>query len=134
MSLITSVRQTIIPALKANSAITAIVPSARIYPAKTPSAPVYPFVRYGAVTFQPHSLSCWKAGTVSGAVHCFVQANASIPDPEAKCGDLAEAVADAIGGLNEGFATSVQIIPDADEPDVYHGIVFFDLTLHEALA
>ena len=132
MSLITSVRQTIIPALKANSAVTAIVPAARIYPAKTPSAPVYPFIRYGQPTLTPHSLSCWKAGTVSGAIHCFVQTNGAIADAEAKCGDLAEAVAGAIGGLNEGFATSVQIIPDADEPDVYHGIVFFDVTLHEA--
>ncbi len=131
MSLITSVRQMILPALKANSAITAIVPAARIYPAKAPSAPVYPFIRYGQPSFVPHSLSCWKAGTVSGAVHCFVQTNDTTLDAEAICGDLAEAVADCIGGLNEGFATSVQIIPDADESDVYHGIVFFDVTRHE---
>jgi Protein of unknown function (DUF3168) len=131
MSLITSVRQAILPALKANSAITAIVPADRIYPSKTPSAIVYPFIRYGQSSLTPHSLSCWKAGTVSGSVHCFVQASDVILDPDAKCGDLAEAIADCIGGINEGFAASVQVIPDSDEPDVYHGIVFFDVTRHD---
>jgi len=132
MTLITSVRQTIIPALKANSAITAIVPSARIYPAKAPSAPVYPFIRYGAVTFQPHSLSCWKAGTVSGTVHCFVMQGDEITDPEITCGDLVGAIVDCLSALPDCYVGIVQIMTDPDEPDVYHGWVPFDFTIHEA--
>jgi hypothetical protein len=122
MSLITSVRQMILPALKGNSAITAIVPSARIYPSKTPSALIYPFIRYGAVSFQPESPSCSHGGIVSGSVHCFVNSG----DAEAICGDLASLIEDCLNETADTFGTSVQILPDAAEPDVWHGIVFFD--------
>jgi hypothetical protein len=132
MSLITLARRTIIPALKANSAVTSIVPAERIYPAKTPNAPVYPFIRYGTATLSPHTYSCPNNGTVSGMMHCFVQQSDATPDPEITCSELSDAVAECISGLGEGYATSVQILQDATESDVFHGIIYFDLTVHEA--
>ena len=131
MSLITSVRREILTALKANSTVTAIVPAARIYPSKTPDGPTYPFIRYGAASMEPHSLSCWKGGTVSGMVHCFVGVGGAIVDAEATCGDLTEAMSDCIGALSTTFATSFQIMADSEEPDVWHGFVQFETTLLE---
>lgn len=132
MSLITSIRTQILTALKADSIVTAIVPAGRIYPSKTPSGVTWPFIRYGSATMTPNSLSCWKGGTVSGMVHCFVGVSGAIHDAEAICGDLAEAMADCIGELPTTFATSFQILPDPEEPDAWHGIVYFDATEFEA--
>lgn len=123
----THARQTVLAALKAESAVTARIPAARIYPSKTPNTPVKPFARYGASDDTPERYSGWRGGDVSSALHVFVAQSEAIPDPEAWCGDTVGAIADAIDALPDCIVERTQVIPDAEEPDVMHGIVFFTM-------
>lgn len=120
-------RQTILAALKANPAVTARIPAARLYPAKTPSAPVKPFGRYGTATSEPDRPSGWRGGDVSGAYHVFAGAGPAIPDPEAWVGDTVDAIAEAIDAIDDCHVTRTQVLPDPEEVDVWHGIVFFEM-------
>jgi hypothetical protein len=123
----TYARQTILAALKADTAVTAMVPKASIYPAKAPNPPDYPFIRYGSADALPQRAAGWKGGDVSGAVHVFVGQSDSIPDPEAWCGDAVDAMAEAIDAIEDCYCDRTQVIPDAEEPDIMHGLVFFTM-------
>jgi hypothetical protein len=118
-------RQTILAALKADPAVTALVPSERIYPAKTPNAPAKPFGRYGSATTEPDRYSCWRGGDVSGAYHFFAGVSGTILDPEAWMGSLVDAAAEVIDGIEDAYVERTQVLPDPEEPDVWHGVVFF---------
>lgn len=120
-------RTTILTALKANSAVTARIPASRLYPAKTPNPATKPFGRYGTATTEPDRYSCWRGGDVSGAYHVFAGVAASIPDPEAWVGDTVDAIAEAIDGVADCHVVRTQVLPDPEEADVWHGIVFFEL-------
>jgi hypothetical protein len=121
----TYARQTILAALKADSAVTAMVPKASIYPAKTPNNPGKPFIRYGSASVQPQRASCWAGGDVSGAVHLFVGQSGAIHDPEAFAGDALDAIAEALDAIEDCHVERTQLLPDAEEPDIMHGIAFF---------
>lgn len=123
----TYARQTILAALKADDAVTASVPASRIYPTKTPNPVTKPFIRYGATDSSPDRYSCWRGGDVAGAVHVFVGVAPSIPDPEAWCGDTLDAMAEAIDRVEDCHVVRTQVLPDPEEPDVMHGIVFFTM-------
>lgn len=126
-------RQTILAALKASSAVTARIPAARIFPAKTPNSPEKPFGRYGTASAEPDRYSCWKGGDVSGAYHVFAGVTATIFDPEAWIGDTLDAMAEAIDAVPDCHVVRTQVLPDPEEPDVVHGLIFWEMkTLAEA--
>lgn len=120
-------RQTILAALKADAAVTARIPAARLYPAKTTNAPVKPFGRYGTATSEPDRYSCWRGGDVSGAYHVFAGVAAGIPDPEAWTGETVDAIAEAIDAVEDCHVVRTQVLPDPEEADVWHGLVFFEM-------
>lgn len=118
-------RQTVIARLKADPTVTARIPAARLYPTKTPNAPVKPFGRYGVTDAENDSYSGWEGDEVSGAYHVFVGASVEIPDPEAWCGETVGIIKRSLNGLPDCVADHTQVIPDAEEPDVMHGLVYF---------
>jgi hypothetical protein len=120
-------RQTILAALKANPAVTWRIPAARLYPAKTPTAPVKPFGRYGTATSEPDRYSCWRGGDVSGAYHVFAGVAPTIPDPEAWVGETIDALAEVIDAIDDCHAVRTQVLQDPEEADLWHGVVFFEM-------
>ncbi|MGL4640525.1 MAG: hypothetical protein ACRCVX_12455 [Shewanella sp.] len=110
----------------------------RGYPQKTPSSPVFPFFRFGAMSFIPLRLDCGNGGQVSGTVHCFTKAGPGISDPEAQCDIITRRIADvieSIGNIDVSgeqlsvFVTGGQIIMDIEEADCFHGWVDFEATV-----
>jgi hypothetical protein len=127
----TLAQKAVIAALKADAAVIALVPAARIYPPKTPSGPTKPFIRYGSAGAEPERLSGIRGGVVAGAVHVFVGVTDDILDPGQFAGDAADAIAEAIDAVDNAFVERTQVMPDAAEPDVVHGIVWFRFTAAE---
>lgn len=121
-------RETILTALKANAPVVAKVPAARIYPPKTPNNPTKPFIRYGASDAMPERYAGIRGGEVSGAVHVFVGVTSSIPDAMKFAGETVDLIAECIDGIDNAFVERTQVMPDAEEPDVAHGIVWFTFT------
>jgi hypothetical protein len=120
-------RQTILTALKADAAVTARIPAARLYPAKTPKAPAKPFGRYGTALAETDDYSCWEGEDVSGVYHVFAGASASMPDPEAWVADTVAAIKASIKALPDCHVPRTQVLPDPEEADVWHGVVFFEM-------
>jgi len=130
-------RQKVIAALKADAALTAIVPAARIYPQKTPDQPTFPFIRMGALSFVPVRGDGGAGGQVTGAVHCFTKASATTPDAEVQAATIQRRMAEVIEAMNDidasGLQLSVhvtggQLLMDSAEADCFHGLVTFDAT------
>jgi hypothetical protein len=128
-------RQKVIAALKADATLTAIVPAARIYPQKTPDQPTFPFIRMGALSFQPLRGDGGAGGQATGAVHCFTKASASTPDAEAQAASIQRRMAEVIDAINDMdvnnlqlsiHVTGGQLLMDAAEADCFHGLVNFD--------
>jgi hypothetical protein len=120
-------RQTILAALKGTEEVKARIPAGRIYPAKTPNAPVKPFGRYGTATSEPDRYSCWRGGDVSGAYHVFAGVADDIPDPEAWVGETVDIIAEAIDAIDDCYTVRTQVLQDPEEADLWHGIVFFEM-------
>lgn len=133
------VRQRITAALKVDAALIAMVPSARIYPQKTPDTPIFPFIRFGVMTDTPVRLDGDTGGQVIGTVHCFCKASATVPDPEAQASNIKRRIAqviDAIDNIDIGggeqmavYATGGQVLMDTAEADCFHGLADFEATV-----
>lgn len=67
------VRRAIIPLLRADAALVALVPAERIYPEQPDALPEWPFVRYGTPTFLPDRSTCGDGGAIRCAVHSFAK-------------------------------------------------------------
>lgn len=117
------VRETILKALQNSAQVTSLVP--RLYPTKTPNKPIKPFGRYGSSDDTPSRPSGWIGGEVSAAYHVFVAKGGDILDPESHCADAVSAVADTIDSLPNCIVDRTQTLPDGDEPDAHHGLIFF---------
>lgn len=130
----THARRTVLAALKAESAVTDRIPAESLYPGKTSHSPTLPFGRYGASESDPERYAGWRGGDVSGAFHVFVGQSDAIPDPEAWCGDTVNVIASTLDELPDCLIDRTQVMADAAEPDVWHGIVFFTLKAIEELA
>ena len=120
-------RQTILTALRADPAVTARIPAARLYPTKTVNKPTKPFGRYGASDAEDDPYSGWEGDDVSGAYHVFAGVSDAIPDPEAWCGEIVGLIKKCLNRIPECIVERTQVIPDPEEPDVMHGIVFFTM-------
>lgn len=127
-----SVKAGMLAALDASAAVTALVPVSRIYPGQVQSEPVYPFIRYGQPVITPYEDNCGYGTAVSVPIHVFAATRAT-PSPvngESLCATICAAVVNALSSAQAFYAidwTDTQIIPDASEADVWHGIVSFSV-------
>lgn len=127
------VRRAVLARLKADAALTALVPAARIYPQAVPGSPVWPFIKLGPPLTLPFSATCAESsGTVSLDVHAFARARESggtavetAEDHASRIGAAIEASLHRAGLTLEGDETArvrlsdIQLLQD-DEPDAFH--------------
>ena len=128
-----SVRAKIISALKNDAELNALVPSARVYPAKTPATVTWPFIRVPMLTGTVAELDGGSGSDQSGVVHCFTKASTTSPDPEVQAATINRHIVrvlssiDAVDlGQGESMGVHVvqtQILQDPSEADAFHGIV-----------
>lgn len=119
-------RKAIVAALRANAAVTAIVPSARVYSEEAPANAVWPFTLCGLPTEIPSPASCWDASELSVTIHGFARG----PGMDAASA-LGDAVKRALDGLHVVRGELVldmqhqqtQIIRDTSETSDYHVLV-----------
>jgi hypothetical protein len=138
MNLETELRRAVLPVMKNDADLTAIVPRAQIYPKTTPAAPAWPFVRYGASTAIPITAVCVNGEDVAFTIHAFAKPRLSGGTMVETAEDHAERIAGAIKGALHRTRivtlsdvnirirmTSKQVIQDGAEADAYHAIVQF---------
>ncbi len=128
------VRKAIIKALKASPAVTALVPSTRIYPAETPATLTWPFIRYGTPSVLPLRASCLDGNRLIVAVHGFSKLGEEAADNVAAA--MARALDGAVLDLSasypaKGHVTWVggQTLRDTDEADAWHAVVNLEITV-----
>lgn len=132
------VRRTMLTALKADEAVTALVSASSIYPQATTANPGWPFIRYGSPTGVPVSAACVDGAEITVAVHGFAKPRFSgsqiIETAEDHAARIGAAIATALGGRSlalEGGGnvrlrwTGSQLFPDADEADAFHTVQNF---------
>lgn len=124
-------RSTILPALKADPAVTSLIPASKLYPSKTPNNPVKPFGRYGVEAVEPIRAACWRGGAVSGSYHVWAGVTDDIPDPKTYVERAAVAIADCLDALPDCYFDRTIIMEDSDESDVWHAVVQFTFTAIE---
>lgn len=127
-----SVRGKIIAALKGDAQLTAIVPSARIYPSKTPATVVWPFIRVPMLTGTVAEMDGGSGSEQSGVIHCFTKISATAPDPEAQAATINAHIVRIVSGIDDidlgdgeslgVHAVQTQVLMDPAEPDAFHGI------------
>lgn len=126
-------RGKIIAALKSDAQLTAIVPAGRIYPARSPASPTFPFIRVPMLIGTAAPLDGGSGSDQAGVIHCFTKLANTVPDPEAQAATINAHIArvlssiDAVN-LDDGEAlgvhvTQTQVIMDAAEADAFHGMV-----------
>lgn len=121
-----TVRQMVVSALKSDSALTAMVPAARIYPDTVPAKVVWPYVHVGALIDAPFRADCADGSEVSGAVHVFVKAQpGSINDPQMFAINVNRHVARVLEAMADCHVTQAQEMRDGAEASARHGFVSF---------
>ena len=123
-------RLAILARLKADSGITAIVPSARIYPSRTPATLTWPFIKLGVINDTPYRPSgAIGSQNLIGTVHIFTKTSASVLDAEYQCHLIRREVIraiDAMGAISNGLYIRYDggtVLQDGDDADAYHGVV-----------
>lgn len=125
-------RQAIVTRLRADADLIAIVPADRNYGMRSPPDSAYPFTRYGSPDAQPFLATCMDGATVGITIHSFSEA-----DFEDECASINAALASSLDGavltLDTAFPAKAhlrwlgsQIVPDATEASVWHGINRFE--------
>lgn len=131
-----SARRAIMAALKANAAVTAIVPAARIYPQSAPASLTWPFIKMGSPSDVPITATCLDGSELVVAVHGFAkprkQGNQVVETAEDHASRLAGAIRGALhkrrldldgGGYASIRFTNRQLLIDGAEADAYHCVV-----------
>ena len=122
-------RLAILARLKADSGVTALVPSARIYPSRTPATLTWPFIKMGVINDTPYRPSgAIGSQNLIGTVHIFTKASASVLDAENQCHLIRREVIrsiDAMGSIGDLYIRydGGTVLQDGDESDAYHGVV-----------
>jgi len=131
------IRRGMLQLAKANTALIAIVPAARIYPQATPAKPTFPFIRSGAPSSVPVRASCVDGGEWTVAMHGFTKprmtGNKIAETAEDYAGRLGAALASALDGriitLSNGTGRITwlgsQLLQDPDEAECFHTIQNF---------
>jgi hypothetical protein len=128
-----ALRQAVVRSLRADADLIAIVPEERNYGMRSPPEPSYPFTRYGSPDAVPFLGQCIDGARISFTVHSFSQ-----QQYEDECANINAAVAGALDQAVFDLGASAkahvrwvgsQIVPDAAEADVWHGINRFEGTV-----
>ena len=121
-------RKAMIAAMRADAALTALVPATRIYGEEAPANAVWPFILCGLPSEVPDRASCWDGTRMGVVVHCFAKGPGM---------DTASAISNAVkraldgtravrGELAVDFVHEQnQIIRDSVEISSYHAISRF---------
>lgn len=130
------VRRAILPAMKADAALTALIPAKSIYPSIVPSSRTFPFTRYGVPIAAPFRASGLNSSAVSVTIHVFTlpkkQGAVVLDTAEDQCWKMTAAVKAALdgrvlpleGGMHATLSwTGSNSLIDGDEADAWHGVV-----------
>lgn len=131
-------RRAILTTAKADTALTTLVPAARIYPQASPvPSPTWPFIIYGAPTGLPIRAACVNGTEITVALHSFakarMQGSAMVETAEDHAARIGAAVAKALDGKRPALATGYlairftgsQLLIDGGEADAFHHVANF---------
>lgn len=132
-------RRAILTTAKADAALTALVPAARIYPQASPVAePTWPFIIYGSPSGLPIRAACVNGTEVTVAMHTFakarMQGSSMVETAEDYAARIGAAVVKALDGkrpdLPDGgylaiLFTGSQLLIDGGETDAFHHVANF---------
>lgn len=133
--LIREVRRAVLPALKADAAVAALVPTENIHPSTTPANPTWPFTRFDTVGSSPLDGTCYAGAQVDFLLHGFAKDRANggqiVETAEDHAGRIGSAMKLAVHNrrfpVADGSALvkvrSVRLQRDADEAGAYHSIL-----------
>ena len=120
-------RRAALSTLKANADLIAIVPAARIYSQRVPTAPVWPFIKFGPVQGLPIKAACTRGSVISFSVHAFAKAlaNETAEDYAGRIGAHVKAALDGsratfTGGTVRYTVAEEQLLLDGAEADAFH--------------
>ena len=128
------VRRGVLARLKADAALTALVPAASIYPQAVPGTgePVWPFIKLGPTGTLRLRAACVRGGLVSVDIHAFARARIvggieveTAEDHASRIGAEIERLLDGVNIALEGDAKAklelgdIRLMQDA-EPDAFH--------------
>lgn len=126
------VRRAVLARLKADAALTALVPAGSIYPQAVPAEPVRPFIKLGPTGTLRLRAACVNGGLVTVDVHAFARARESggqvVETAEDHASRIGEQIERALDGVNitlEGGAKAkldlgdIRLLQD-QEPDAFH--------------
>lgn len=127
------VRRALLAKAKADVALTAEIPAARMYPDTAPANPVWPFLKTGAPQTIPRRGTCLDGGDVNIPVHGFFKDRTNV---SGQIVETAEDWAGRVGGLIEGALdrsaltigtgravvtmTDMNLLQDSAEAGAYH--------------
>jgi hypothetical protein len=99
-------RRAILATMKADAALTALVPAARIYPQASPvPTPTWPFIIYGSPSGLPIRAACVNGTEITVAVHSFakarVQGTAVVETAEDHASRIGAAVVAALAAIDQ---------------------------------
>lgn len=128
-----AVRRAVLTQLKADAAVTALIPAARIFPPKRPAKPERPFAGYTNVIATPLRATCLDGQTVRFRVQAF---DGSSADDTAS--NMADAIAASLDGavlaLEGGGKAHVQLLDtivgqDGNEASSWAATLRFEATV-----
>jgi hypothetical protein len=118
--------------LKADAALTALVPAASIYPQAVPGEPLWPFIKLGPTGTLRLRAACVNGGLVTVDIHAFARARvsggATVETAEDHASRIGAAIEAALSDRHltlEGGADAhielgdIRLLQDS-EPDAFH--------------
>ena len=127
MDLPREARRAALSTLKADTDLIAIVPAARIYSQRVPTAPVWPFIKFGPQQGLPVKAACTRVSVISFSVHAFAKAlaNETAEDYAGRIGAHVKAALEGsratfTGGTVRYTVAEEQLLLDAGEADSFH--------------
>lgn len=123
-----AIRAALISHLKADPSVTAMVPSARIFPQQVPASIEWPYSFLGASIGTPDRASCLDGRVSRLAIHTYARTVTNGPSGESQADDIADAIAASLDGLHIASADmdvtwiSNTTIRDPSESSAFHSI------------
>lgn len=132
-------RRAILTTMKADAALTVLVPATRIYPQASPDpTPTWPFIIYGSPSGLPIRAACVNGTQITVAIHSFakvrMQGAAVVETAEDHASRIGAAVIAALdgkrpalpgGGYLSILSTGSQLLIDGGEADAFHHVANF---------
>ncbi len=125
-------REYLVEALRADAALTALLPAERIYGELVPAKPTWPFIRVEPPISAPDRATCLDGSTEQFAIHCFTKGGSADA-----CFIIRGAIIKALDGvcerINAGanridiIYNGAQMLRDTAEAEAWHGIANFQV-------